>query len=56
VADAEAAATEPNAPQEAPVPEPEVAPRRAQEPADATASTEAGYVPMSEWIEDFDRR
>ena len=38
------------------MPEPEAAPRQAPEPVDATAPPEAGYVPMSEWIEDFDRR
>jgi hypothetical protein len=54
--DAEAAATEPITPAEAPVPEPEAAPRRAPEPVDAAAPSEEGYVPMSEWIEDFDRR
>ena len=53
---AEAAATEPNALEEAPVPEPEDAPQQVAEPVDATAPAEAGYVPMSEWIEDFDRR
>jgi hypothetical protein len=38
---------------------PEPAPREvAVETADASADSpdEAGYVPMSEWIEDFDRR
>ena len=54
--DAEAATTEPIAPAEAPVPEVKAAPRRAPEPVDAAAPSEEGYVPMSEWIEDFDRR
>jgi len=53
---AEAVATEPNALEEAPVAEPEEAPQQVAEPVDATAPREAGYVPMSEWIEDFDRR
>jgi ribonuclease G len=36
-------------------PEPTAAPEAPQDPVDATAPA-GGYVPMSEWIEDFDRR
>jgi ribonuclease G len=49
---AEPAPGEPDVAEQVPVPEP-VAPVPEAEPADAP---EGGYVPMSEWIEDFDRR
>jgi len=52
---AEATATEPDAAAEVPAPEPEDAPVPAPVPTEA-APPEGGYVPMSEWIEDFDRR
>ena len=36
-------------------PEPEREPEAAPEPEPAAANGEPGYVPMSEWIDDFDR-
>ena len=53
--DAEAAATEPMSPRRRRCRSPRLPPQ-APEPVDAAAPAEAGYVPMSEWIEDFDRR
>ena len=47
--------TEPDAVAEVTAPEPEDAPAPAPVPTEA-APPEGGYVPMSEWIEDFDRR
>ena len=39
-----------------PEPAPEHGRRRGRDDASADSPDEAGYVPMSEWIEDFDRR